>query len=218
VITEEELRAMTPGERRRLAHALTRIDYPQPLPGVNRARRRRLAVAASAVVCVVLVAWIVVLVLTLHHSFHARHWREAWVGYDVFLLLAFAATGWAFWRGRQVVVACLIVTGTLLCCDAWFDIVLDAGTADVWQSVASAALIELPLAFLMLNLARRLIRLSAVLAVGSAAGDGDRASGDGLPPLWQIPLLGGYPVTGPADGPPSGWGSGPRGGSGSGGD
>jgi hypothetical protein len=47
----------------------------------------------------------------------------AWVGFDLVGLAAFAATGWAIWRGRQMVIACLLVTGTLLCCDAWFDVV-----------------------------------------------------------------------------------------------
>jgi len=192
VITEADLREMSPGERRRLANALARIDYPHPLPGINRARRRRLVILASVIACIVLVAWIIVLVLTLDRSFNTRHWRGAWVGYDLFLLAGFAVTGWAFWRGRQVAIACLIVTGTLLCCDAWFDIVLDAGTSYVWQSVASAAFIELPLAFIMFNLASRLIRLSAVLAVGaSGAGYGGDVPGGGLPPLWKIPLLGG---------------------------
>ncbi len=73
-----------------------------------------------------LVGWIIVLGLTLHRSFHTQHWKGAWVGFDLILLLAFAATGWAFWRGRQIVIACLLVTGTLLCCDAWFDVILDA--------------------------------------------------------------------------------------------
>lgn len=195
MINEAELREMSPGERRRLAHALARIDYPHPLLGIDLARRRRLAVGVSVIACVVLAAWIAVLILTLRHSFHTRHWQGAWVGFDLILLAAFAATGWAFWRGRQVVIACLIVTGTLLCCDAWFDVVLDAGTPDMWQSIASAAFVELPLAFLMLNAARRLIRLSAVVAVsGSADSSGrDGLPDDELPPLWKIPLFGGFP-------------------------
>jgi hypothetical protein len=191
VINEQELREMTPGERRKLAHSLAVIDYHHPLLGINLARGRRLGALVSVIACIVLIAWIVVLVLTLARTFHAQHWKGAWVGFDLVLLAAFAATGWAFWRGRQIVIACLIVTGTLLCCDAWFDVVLDAGTGEVWTSVASAAVVELPLAFLMFNAARRLIRLSAVVAAGSA-GDpgGEGLPPDALPPLWKIPLFG----------------------------
>jgi hypothetical protein len=195
VINEADLREMSPAERRQLAHSLAAVDHPHPMLGIYLARGRRLGTLVSIIACAALVAWIVVLVLTLHRSFHTHHWKGAWVGFDFFLLLAFAATGWAFWRGRQIVIACLIVTGTLLCCDAWFDIVLDAGTADVWLSVISALVIELPLAFLMFNAARRLIRLSALLAVSQSAEEGDPDDPAGrrahsLPPLRKIPLFG----------------------------
>lgn len=149
-------------------------------------------------ICAALAGWIVVLTLTLHKSFHAHYWRGAWVGFDLIELTAFAATAWAFWRGRQIVIVCLLVTGTLLCCDAWFDVILDSGTRDVWGSLASAAFVELPLAFLMFNAARRLIRLSALVAVSESAEDDDCESPEGsrwvpqddLPPLWKIPLFG----------------------------
>jgi hypothetical protein len=198
VIDEAELRAMSPAERRQLARSLAALDYPRPREGIYPARRR-LGILVSVISCTVLVAWIIVLGLTLHRSFHIYHWRGAWVGFDFILLLAFAATGWAFWRGRQIVIACLIVTGTLLCCDAWFDIVLDAGSSGVWLSVASALLIELPLAFLMFNGARRLIRLSALLAASHPAppDDAERPADlleDCLPPLWRMPLFGTRPA------------------------
>jgi hypothetical protein len=197
VINEAELREMSPSERRKLANSLTAVDYPHPLLGIYLARGRRLGVLVSIIACTVLIGWIIVLVLTLHRSFHTQHWKGAWIGFDLILLAAFAATGWAFWRGRQIVIVCLIVTGTLLCCDAWFDVLLDAGTSDVWLSVASAAVVELPLAFLMFNAARRLIRLSAVVAVSEAgdSSDCDHLPGDALPPLWKIPLFGVSPRT-----------------------
>ena len=199
MITEEELRAMSPRERRHLAHVLARIDYPHPLAGITRSRRRRFAIWLSVVCSVVLVAWIFVLAITLRDSFQTRYWTSAWVGFDAFLLAGFAATGWAAWRGRQVVITCLIVTGTLLCCDAWFDVVLDLGERDLWQSIAAAVLIELPLAWLMFSSARRLIRLSAVIAVSRPghATDPDGIPVDTLPPLWRIPLFGGDPVPAP---------------------
>ena len=199
VINEADLREMSPSERRKLAHSLAAVDYPHPLLGINLARGRKLGLLVSVVSCTVLLGWIIVLGLTLHRSFHALHWRGAWVGFDFILLLAFAATGWAFWRGRQIVIACLIVTGTLLCCDAWFDVVLDAGSSDVWISVASALLVELPVAFLMFNAARRLIRLSALVAVSRSADAGDPDDlavlpPDALPPLWKVPLFGVRPA------------------------
>jgi hypothetical protein len=180
---------MNPAERRELARSLAAIDYPHPLLGMYLARGKRFGAGVSILACAVLVGWIVVLALTLHRGFHTQHWRGAWVGFDILELLAFAATGWAFWRGRQIVIAFLLITGTLLCCDAWFDVILDLGTRNVWGSVASAVIIELPIALLMFHAARRLIRLSAVVAVGGPDENGRRA-GEGLPPLWKIPLFG----------------------------
>jgi hypothetical protein len=198
VINEADLRGLSPSERRQLAHSLATLDYPNPMLGMYLARGRRLGIVVSVAACAVLAGWIVVLVLTLHRSFHAQHWKAAWVGFDFILLLAFAATGWAIWRGRQIAIACLIVTGTLLSCDAWFDVILDTGTSGVWFSVASALLVELPLAFLMFNAARRLIRLSALLALHESAAEAGPGGRPGLhdaslPPLRKIPLFGLHP-------------------------
>ncbi len=190
MISEADLREMSPAERRQLAHSLAAIDYPHPLLGIYLGRGRWLGVLVSVIACAVLVAWIVVLALTLHRSFHTHYWRPAWVWFDFILLSAFAATGWAFWRGRQVVIVCLIVTGTLLCCDAWFDVILDLGSRDIWGSVVSALLVELPMALLMFNGARRLIRLSALVAMSESGDIPVPDKRTPLPPLWKIPLFG----------------------------
>ena len=184
MINEVELRKLSAAQRRQLARSLAAIDYPHPLPEVSLAKGRKLGALFSIVACTVLVGWIIVLLFTLHRSFHSHYWRAAWVGFDFVLLFGFAATGWAFWRGRQIVIACLLVTGTLLCCDAWFDVILDLGSSGQWVSIASALVVELPIAFLMFAAARRLIRLSAVVAVSEAA--------DGGPPpsLWRTALVG----------------------------
>lgn len=184
MINEADLSGLSPAERRQLARSLAALDYPHPLLEMSLTRGRRLGVLFSIVACTVLVGWILVLVFTLHRSFHSHYWRVAWVGFDIVLLIGFAATGWAFWRGRQVVIACLLVTGALLCCDAWFDVILDLGTSGQWVSIASAVVVELPIAFGMFAAARRLLRLSALVAVGESGG------GEGFPPLWRIPLVG----------------------------
>jgi hypothetical protein len=184
VINEAQLRDMSPSERRELARVLASLDYPHPLMGLNLHRRRKLGVLISMVACIVLLGWIIVLILTLHRHYTATHWRLAWVGFDVVLLSFFAMTGWAFWRGRQIVIAFMLVTGTLLCCDAWFDVILDLGTSGIWESVASAAVIELPLAYLLFRGAHRLIRLTTLVALAAREGL------DRVPSLWRVPLLG----------------------------
>lgn len=174
---------MSPEERRQLARTLAAIDEPHILSDPRFLRRRRLALLFFMGCCVVLAGWIILLMLTLPKQYTANHWRPAWVGFDIALLAAFAATAWAAWRERQVLILCLTVTGTLLCCDAWFDVLLDLGTRQFPMSIASAVLAELPLAFIMFNAARRLVRMSVGVVMELEGID------EPVPTLWQIPLF-----------------------------
>jgi hypothetical protein len=156
---EEQLRSMSPQERRDLMSALAGIDAPGLLPrSPDVDRRRRIALVLIVVCCLVLAAWTGLLASTLPRYYRTGGWRGAWVGFDIALLAAFVVTGWAAWRRRQILIMCLIVLATLLCCDAWFDVVLDARTSGFWWSVASALIVELPLAALAVLTARRLLR------------------------------------------------------------
>ena len=81
------------------------------------------------------------------------------MGFDLVLGAALALTAWAAVRRRQVVVLTALVSATLLACDAWFDILTAAGP-DRWVSLATAVLVELPLAGWLFYVAHTLIRLS----------------------------------------------------------
>jgi hypothetical protein len=119
---------------------------------------------------VALVPWTVALALTLPREYDARHWRLTWVGFDVLLLVMMALTAYFGWRRRQAVIGCAIVTGTLLVCDAWFDISLDLGTSGIWMSLGSAVFVELPLAFFLLTRARLLIKMTIQLVLPTEEG------------------------------------------------
>jgi hypothetical protein len=134
--------------------------------------------------CVVLAAWIGYLVVSLPLFYRTGSWRGAWVGFDIAELLTFAATGWAAWKRRQILIVCLIVLATLLLCDAWFDVVLDARTAGFLGSLLSALLVEVPVAVLCVFVARRLLRLTIGQVIEYEGGRGP------VPPLWKIPLFG----------------------------
>lgn len=190
MIKESDLRDMSAADRRQLAHTLATFDCPDPMLGLYISRRRRIGIVFSVLACAALAAWIIVLALTLHRSFHTHYWRGAWVGFDILEFIGFAATGWALWRGRQIAIAFLLITATLLCCDAWFDVILDSGTRDIWGSLASAVFIELPLAFLMFNAARRLIRISALAAMSESGPAAWSAEDRRRVPIWKIPLAG----------------------------
>jgi hypothetical protein len=183
VIDQGDLQRMSPEERRHLAQLLAAFDEPHILRDQRFQRRRRLSLMFFMGGCVILAAWIAVLAITLPIDYKASHWRGAWVGFDMGLLAAFAATAWAAWRERQVLIICLAVTGTLLLCDAWFDLILDLGSSDVWVSLATAVFAELPLAFMMFTAARRLVRMSVGVVMALEGIEGP------VPPLWKIPLF-----------------------------
>ena len=175
---------MTPQERARLTRALVAMDDPHPLDYQRFRRRERLFAVIVAACCVVLAAWIGVLAVTLPRQYAVGGWRAAWLGFDGALLGAFIATAWTAWRGRQVVIVCLIVTATLLCCDAWFDLTLDWGTREFPLSLASALVAEVPLAFFAIFVARRLLRLSILVARVREGYSGP------VPSLWRLALFG----------------------------
>ncbi len=180
---EAELRQMSPKDRAKLMQTLACLDMPR-LANPGNPRRRRLFLLGTIVCCVVLAAWIGVLAVTLPRFYRAGDWRGAWVGFDLLELAAFAATAWAAWRGRQVLIMCLLVLATLLFCDAWFDVTLDARTSGFFWSLLSALLIEIPLAIAAILLARHLLRLT-IGRIRTREG----LSGP-VPALWRIPLFG----------------------------
>jgi hypothetical protein len=184
---------MSPEERRDLMSALAGIDPPGTLPRSPAGdRRRRIALAFIVFCCVVLAAWTGLLASTLPRYYRTGGWRGAWVGFDIALLTAFVVTGWAAWRRRQILIMCLIVLATLLCCDAWFDVVLDARTSGFWWSVALALIIELPLATLAVLTARRLLRRTSSVPLRYQGHEGP------APKLRHMRLVGtgaGQPLT-----------------------
>jgi hypothetical protein len=174
---------MSPEERQQLARVLAAIDLPHPLIDPKIGRRRQAGLLIMMAVCLILAAWIGLLAVSLPLTFKINQWRAVWVGLDVAELIGFAATAWASWKQRQVIVFCMIFTGTLLICDAWFDIVLDYGTPNITMSVISAVFAEFPLAFLLFAGARRLVRITieTVMRLEGVPGP--------VPPMWRIPLF-----------------------------
>jgi hypothetical protein len=183
VIDEAELRRMSQDERRQLAHALAALDKPHPLTDPRMRHRMRLGLMFVTGCCIALAGWIAILILTLPGRYTSTDWQTVWVGLDLAELAGFAATGWAAWHQRQIVTFFMIITGTLLVCDAWFDVALSYGSGDFTTSIVSALLVELPIAFLMFATAWRLIRATVqiFMEVSGVAGQ--------APPLWRVPLF-----------------------------
>ena len=105
---------------------------------------------------IVLLPWTAVLFFTLPHRYVANHWGLAWGGFDIGLGLALAATAVTVARRSPFAEVTAAVTGTLLVCDAWFDVLTSRGTTDVVQAAVLAVFVELPIAALCFWMATNL--------------------------------------------------------------
>lgn len=103
-------------------------------------------VAPAFILCsVVLIPWIVYLAFSLPERQISHHYGAAWVGFDVFELIALGATGYLALRRSRFLALAAASAATLLVCDAWFDI-LTSTRHQLLEAVVLAVVIELPLA------------------------------------------------------------------------
>jgi hypothetical protein len=63
------------------------------------------------------------------------HYDIAWIGFGIALAAAVGATAWAALRRPRWLAALASVTGTMLLCEAWFDVVTGAGLEPAASSV-----------------------------------------------------------------------------------
>ncbi|MEE4542354.1 hypothetical protein V2S66_10315 [Streptomyces sp. V4-01] len=150
-------------------------------PHLRTMRRMFLAVVTGSFLF--LIPWIGYLSTSLPTHREVDQWRLAWVGFDVMLIVALGVTALCAWRRLQIFIPWAIATAALLGCDAWFDIVLDWNTGDLTGSILTAVFAELPLAALLLFVARRMIRLTLIVAWYHAGRSGP------VPPLSRLSLL-----------------------------
>jgi len=159
VLSDARIAAMSPADRRDLIQRLQRpLDEVFPPPVARRMRRTRLTLMVGG--SIVLIPWIVHLGFTLPANYVAHNWPATWIGFDCLLIAFMAATAVLGWLRRQLVVLPGFTTGVLLICDAWFDI-MTASPSQMWESVLTAALGNLPLAVLLISGALRILRLTA---------------------------------------------------------
>jgi hypothetical protein len=93
-----------------------------------------------------LLPWTLWLTFTLPSRHVTEHYDVAWVVFDCALFVAFAATAWCAVKALQWLVPLAAVTGTMLVCDAWFDVMTSIGSGDALEAVLEAVFAELPLA------------------------------------------------------------------------
>jgi hypothetical protein len=108
---------------------------------------------ALAVAALALVPFLVLRLSMSPTAQTAQHLKLAWTGLDVFEVVALALTALALQRRSSVTAIPAAVTGALLVCDAWINVVPAHGAA-FWEAIAMA-FDELPLAALSFWVATR---------------------------------------------------------------
>jgi hypothetical protein len=122
-----------------LCAAAIRSEYSAP-------RSARWLPIVLVVAALALVPSLVIVLTVAPAAQTAHHLKIAWTGLDVFEVAALAATALALQRRPAVTAIPVAVTGALLICDAWINIVPARGDA-FWEAIAMA-FAELPLAAL----------------------------------------------------------------------
>ena len=158
ILTDAQIAALTPEQRRDL---ITRLEQPlsDVIDPVRLSRIRRVRLSLMIGCSVGMIPWLVYLSLTLPQNYVAHNWPATWIGFDVLLVAFMLATAVFGYLRRQVLLFFAFTSGVLLICDAWFDL-MTAGPDDLWLSVGTALLIEVPLAIFMIRGAQRILRLT----------------------------------------------------------
>jgi hypothetical protein len=117
-------------------------------------RPARWVVPLFSLAAIVLVPWILFLVRSLPSTHAAAHWDIAWAGFDVGLALLLFGVAVAAWRRSPWLEGAATAAAALLVVDAWFDVLTSSTTVERLVAVGEAALVELPLAVVLVLLAR----------------------------------------------------------------
>ena len=134
-------------------------------------RPARWVVPLFSLAGIVLVPWILVLVRSLPSTHAAAHWDIAWGGFDLALAFLLLGVAVAAWRRSPWLEGAATAAAALLAVDAWFDILTSSSHVELAIAIAEAALVELPLAVVLILLARDTERVLAGISrsSGSAA-------------------------------------------------
>jgi hypothetical protein len=133
------------------------MQLHDPLTGRLRSVRAHPFAFLAMAATVALVPWTLLYITQLPDRHTTTYWSEAWTGFDVLLACALGFTAWCALRERALLIVGLIVSSTLLVCDAWFDVATSLGTGDEVVTLITALAIELPLALYFALLTRRLL-------------------------------------------------------------
>lgn len=184
MLSAEEIRALPDEDRAFLVKQLGELADAENSTSPTRidedARRRFLLLLIFA--SGVMIPWIVFLSVTLPRHYVTSRWGATWVGFDIAVTASLGSVAVFAWRRYQAVIVAALVASTLLATDAWFDIMTSSGRTNVVVSVATAVVVELPMAVLLFLVAYRLLHVAFQQARAVAREPGP------LGPMWRAPL------------------------------
>jgi hypothetical protein len=105
-------------------------------------------VASAA--AIFLIPWILYLELVLPTHYETYHWRGAWVGFDVGLVVFLVVTAILGFLHSHLLSIAAFATGTLLLVDVWFDI-MTASPHDRPTSILTGVCGSIPLALILMG-------------------------------------------------------------------
>ena len=114
----------------------------------------RLAAWIFGAVALLLLPWALFLKWRLPSHHVVRHWDTVWTGFDLVLAGALLGLAVCLVRRSSWTQVAAAVAGTMLLCDAWFDVLTASSGAGVGEAIAEAAVAEVPLAAACFLLAR----------------------------------------------------------------
>jgi hypothetical protein len=127
-------------------------------------RPARWVVPLFSLAGIVLVPWILFVIRSLPSTHAAAHWDIAWAGFDLALAFLLLGVAVAAWRRSSWLEGASTAAAALLVVDAWFDVLTSSSGVEVAVASGEAVLVELPLAVLLLLIARDAERILSGLS------------------------------------------------------
>ena len=144
---------------------------------------REISIAVTLGAAVLLVPWITWLAYSLPITEKTQAWSLAWVGFDCILAVVLLSTAWLGHKRRQIALVGLVMAGSMMLMDAWFDITLSWGTRGFGGAVLSGILVEMPVGLLLITSALLIMRRSAALVAKL------RGLSGSSPSMWRQEFL-----------------------------
>lgn len=106
--------------------------------------------------CAVLIPWTIILAYLLPPKYISHNWDIAWTGFDIFMIILFAATAYLAIIKSSYTAISSAMLGTVLLTDAWFDILTSKPGIPQTRSIMEALIIELPLVIISFWLSHKI--------------------------------------------------------------